>query len=206
MPKDGSKTKIRILDETTQLVLANGFAGTTIDHILERTSITKGAFFYHFKSKSDLAFELMKHFARYDMSELNNALEGTKQYESDPKKRLLMFVQWFIDIFAGLDEPYAGCLYASYTYEPEHFSDEIKDMVVESILAWRKSLVEMINETSAAQSSRISFNAESLADLFTVILEGAFIFSKSLKDPKVTVDQMIHYKNYLELIFAEADA
>ena len=38
---------------------------------------------------------------------------------------------------------------------------------------------------------------DSLADMFTVILEGAFVTSKALKEPKLTANQLRHYKNYL---------
>jgi hypothetical protein len=45
MPKDGNKTRLKILDKTQVLVLENGYAGTTINQILEKTQLTKGAFF-----------------------------------------------------------------------------------------------------------------------------------------------------------------
>lgn len=201
MPRDGSKTRTRILNEATQLVLENGFAGTTIDNILGRTQITKGAFFYHFKNKGDLAKSLMQHFAASDLGELEKALEQTGQYAGDPRQRLLQFVQWFIDIFSKLETPHAGCLYASYVYEPEQFSQEIKDMVADAIIAWREAIVHLLDLASRTTTPQIGYNAESLADLFSVILEGAFIVSKALDDPQLTANQLIHYKNYLELIF-----
>ena len=46
LKKKGLSTKDKILKETKGLVLQNGYVGTTIDMILEKTSITKGAFFY----------------------------------------------------------------------------------------------------------------------------------------------------------------
>ncbi|MBO3697947.1 TetR/AcrR family transcriptional regulator [Roseivirga sp. E12] len=201
MPKDGSKTRYKILDETMTLVLENGFAGTTIDHILERTDITKGAFFYHFKSKADLALSLMEYFARLDIAELNTSIEETAEFSVDPKKRLIKFVQRFIDLMTGLETPYPGCLYASYVYEPEQFGEEIKNIVKESTLSWREAIGELIEQAAAQSKVRIPLDKDSLADHFTVILEGAFIVSKSLNDPKVTANQLIHYRNYLDLIF-----
>ncbi len=200
MPKDGNKTRTRILDEATSLVLENGFAGTTIDLILARTQITKGAFFYHFKSKSDLAFSLMEYFSKKDMNELSSSMADTKDL-LDPKERLLAFVQWFIDAFKDLEAPYAGCLYASYIYEPEHFDQKIKDMVSKSILIWRKEIVDMIKKTTDTYNVNMDFDRDSLADHFTVILEGAFVTSKALNDASVTSKQLIHYKNYLNLLF-----
>ncbi len=198
MPKDGNKTKLKILEETLSLVLDNGFAGTSIDHILARTNITKGAFFYHFKNKADLAHKLMEHFARKDMETLEEVLAETEQYQSEPVKRLLEFVQWFIDEMSGLDAPYPGCLYASYVYEPEQFGPEIKNIVADSTLAWRNALVDLMKATGKPDNG-IDF--ESLADHFNVIMEGAFIISKALNDPKIIMKQLVHYKNYLEQIF-----
>ncbi len=199
MPKDGNKTRIKILDETTQLVLENGFAGTTIDQILARTQITKGAFFYHFKSKALLGLRLMEHFAEKDMAALEASVKATAH--DDPKARLISFVQWFIDEFAELQTPYDGCLYASYVYEPEQFDQEIKDIVANAILRWREVLVEMLEKAEAANGAKITYDANSLADHFTVIMEGSFITSKALNDPALTSNQLKHYQNYLNLLF-----
>lgn len=202
MPKDGSKTKRRILNETTQLVLENGFAGTTIDQILERSEITKGSFFYHFSSKADLALALMDHFVKADMDELQASLEEIQPI-AEPRERLLGFVQRFIDIFEELDTPYAGCLYASYLYEPEQFSPDIKDKVATALLKWREELVLLIEAAAKAHPPKIKLNADSLADLFTVTMEGAIITSKALNEAKLTARQLEHYKQYLALIFAD---
>jgi TetR/AcrR family transcriptional repressor of nem operon len=44
-------------------------------------------------------------------------------------------------------------------------------------------------------------DAASLADVFTVVLEGAFISSKALDEPQVIGEQLRHFRNYLELLF-----
>lgn len=197
MPKDGSKTRLKILEETTNLVFENGFSGTTIDHILERTNITKGAFFYHFKSKADLAFKLMSHFSESDMRMLEEAKVNAINAHPDPKEQLLTFVQWHIDYFDTLTEPYPGCLYASFLYEPGQFDIEIKKIVTNSLLQWRNELMSIMKGIQDKEEIDI----DSLADMFSVILEGAFITSKALNDPKLTAAQLKHYKNYLQLLF-----
>ena len=169
MPKDGTKTRLRILDETKLLVLENGFAGTTIDQILERTGITKGAFFYHFKSKAALAKGLMEYFAKNDLDELEEVLRKTEHLKKYPRKRLLAFVQYFIDALGGQTEPHDGCLYASYINEPEQFSDDIKSIVTDALLKWRKVIVEIIEEVKAVTEVQMQFDADSLADIFSSI-------------------------------------
>ena len=182
-------------------MLENGFSGTSIDQILLRTNITKGAFFYHFKSKADLAKTLIDDFSSEDLADLDEALRETEALTGDPLQRLLQFIQHYIDMMAKLESPYPGCLYASYIYEPSQFSDDIKEKISSSILTWRRELGGMLDETLKTHRMKIPVDKESLADQFTVILEGAFVVSKALNEPQLTAHQLNHYKNYLELLF-----
>ncbi|MEQ9374303.1 MAG: TetR/AcrR family transcriptional regulator [Imperialibacter sp.] len=205
MARDGKPTRDKILAESKTLVLENGFAGTSVDQILERSQITKGAFFYHFKSKADLARTLMDVFSAEDLADLNDALKETASLIGDPRQRLLQFVQRYVDMMAALEAPYPGCLYGSYSYEPSQFSDEIKEKISTAILTWRKALEEMLDETIKTHGMKMPADKKSLADQFVVILEGAFIISKALNDPKITAEQLKHFKNYLELLFEKKD-
>lgn len=201
MGRDGKPTRDKILAESKALVLENGFSGTSIDQILERTAITKGAFFYHFKTKNELAKALIKEYAREDKDVMDRALEKTESLEEDSLNRLLQFVQEFIDMMSGLQTPYPGCLYASYVYEPQNFSKEINDFICESILLWRDTLEELLNSILREYDTRLEVDIKSLADLFKVVIEGAFIVSKALHEPDVTAKQLQHLKNYFQLIF-----
>ncbi len=203
MPKDGRKTRRRILAEAKQLVLENGFAGTTIDQILERTQLTKGSFFYHFDNKADLALQLMEYFVQADMEELELSLSETAALAQAPRRRLLAFVQRFIDIFQELEAPPPGCLYASYVNELDQFGTDVHQRMEEALLRWRVALGALIDETARAHPPVLPVDSESLADLFTIITEGAYIVSKALNAPKMTAEQLRHYKQYLELIFPE---
>ncbi len=200
MARNGKPTRDRILAESKELVFKNGFSGTSIDQILEKTGITKGAFFYHFKSKNTLAQVLIEDFAKDDMAHLNSALSKTEHLESDPLKRLLAFVQEFIDMMDNVSEP-PSCLYASYTHESSQFEDETLQIISETVLLWRQALVELLNKVLLEREMKVEIDITSLADQFTVIFEGGFLVSKILNDPGVTAAQLRHYKQYLTLLF-----
>ncbi|NEQ55059.1 MAG: TetR family transcriptional regulator, partial [Leptolyngbya sp. SIO3F4] len=55
MPRSGEQTKTQILDAAHELVMGHSLAGISIDKVLAKAQVTKGAFFYHFKTKADLA-------------------------------------------------------------------------------------------------------------------------------------------------------
>lgn len=201
MPKNGTTTKEKILSESKRLVLAKGFAGMSIDQILEKTSITKGAFFYHFKSKADLALALMVRFAEDDKKEMEQALKETERYADNPKERLLQFVQYFIDMMAELDGPHPGCLYISYIHEPDSFDITTKTIIADAIVMWRETLLKLIDAVMAKHTPVIDINKETLADYFNVVFEGALVLDKALQKRGFTAEQLVHLKNYYNLLF-----
>lgn len=203
MPKDGKHTKGKILAESRALILKNGFSGTSIDQILKSTGITKGAFFYHFKSKQDLAKALIEEFAREDMSHMHEGLLQTQQVIHDPLERVLQFVQYFIDMMSELEEPNPGCLYASYTYESTQFDQKILDYIGEMVLAWRETYERLLEDVLEHYNLIEDLDLKALADLPTTIFEGSFVLAKVLNEPSHTAGQLKLIKSYLKLLFVK---
>ncbi len=201
MARDGKPTRDNILAQSRALILENGFSGTSIDHILERTGITKGAFFYHFKTKSVLAKALIEEFAREDIGHMERALKETAHLKGDALSRLLLFVQLFIDMMSDLTEPPPGCLYASYLSETNQFDQEIRDFILNTILLWRNTLELLLRDVLKEYDMRIDVDIPSLADLITVIFEGSYVVSKAVNEPDLTAKQLQHLKNYFQLLF-----
>ena len=84
MPKSGAETKEKILGVAEGLVLSYGFAGASIDKVIERAGITKGTFFYHFKSKKEMAKDLIERFHQKDMDQLNQFMARAEKLSPDP--------------------------------------------------------------------------------------------------------------------------
>jgi AcrR family transcriptional regulator len=56
------KMKENILRQAINLFLHKGYRGTTIEDITDSVSITKGAFYWHFKSKDQLLQTIIEHY------------------------------------------------------------------------------------------------------------------------------------------------
>lgn len=54
MPRDGSKTRERILDAANRLFYAEGIRAVSVDAVAEAAGVTKRTLYYHFASKDDL--------------------------------------------------------------------------------------------------------------------------------------------------------
>ncbi len=201
MARDGKPTRDKILAESRALILKNGFSGTSIDNILDKTGITKGAFFYHFKTKSLLAKALLEDFAKEDIFYMNEALEKTEPLKGDALQRLLQFIQEFIDMISDLSEPPPGCLYATYLSENNQFDKEIWEFISTTILLWRSTLEMLIHNVLEENDMKIEVDVASLADLLVVIFEGSYVISKAVNEADLTAKQLTHLKNYFQLLF-----
>ena len=57
--RDLEKSRKEILDVAFWEVFVHGFQGVSVDDIVEKTSLTKGAFYHHFPTKLDLGYVLV---------------------------------------------------------------------------------------------------------------------------------------------------
>jgi TetR/AcrR family transcriptional repressor of nem operon len=201
MPRSGEKTKTRILDAAHELVMGHGLAGTSIDRVLEKAEVTKGAFFYHFKTKADLAHALVQRYADNDAAHLQDQLNRAEKLSRDPLQQVLIFIGLLQEEVAQLADPGGGCLIASFIYQFEDLDAEIRTISAESFLEWRQRLGEKFEAAMAHNPPKLPVKAEELADAIVATFEGGFVMMRVLQDPKQLAQQLTHYRNYIELLF-----
>lgn len=77
------------MDAANDAILTKGFAGTSIDELVEATGITKSGFFYHFRDKGDLARQLLVRFPEEDDSVMDDLTARAQALSDDPMRRFL---------------------------------------------------------------------------------------------------------------------
>ena len=202
MARNGARTRIAIMDAAQDLILQQGFAATSIDQIIERTGITKGAFFYHFRSKSDLAHALVERYAAVDAEHLERTLDRAEKLGRDPLQQVLIFVGLLQQEAYELTEPFAGCLYASYCYEAQLFTEETIGVIRSGVAHWRERFAGKLQAVVDQHPPRLPATAEELSGMILAVFEGSFVLSKALAEPQYIAEQLGQYRNYLELLFA----
>jgi TetR/AcrR family transcriptional repressor of nem operon len=201
--RDPEKTRERILDAAQALILDHGYGSTTVDAVVGRVGITKGAFFHHFGSKSDLALALVERYAQLDREHLEHHMERARKLASDPLQQLLILIGLYEEDFEALAEPFPGCLFASYIYENKLFDAKTIEVLRGSTLMWRHAAREMLEKVAATHPPRVPVDLDSLADLFYALTEGSFIMTKTLGDKTLLARHTRHLRTYLELLFGK---
>lgn len=150
-----------------------------------------------------LAHALVTRYADDDIGNLEKTLDKAEGLSEDPLQQLLIFVKLFEQEIQSLEEPYPGCLFASYLYQSGLFDEEILEIIRQWMLTWPSWIMEKLEKIIQKHSPTQEIDIKSLADMLLVIFEGAFILSQSQNDNKIIAQQLNHYHNYLQLLFEE---
>lgn len=177
MPRDGSATRQRILDTAEQLVIEKGFAATSVDEVIAESRSSKGAFFYHFASKVDLALALVDRYAAADIASLDEALAEVRARTDDPAEQVVAFLRIFEDGADELMSAQSSCLYVAALTERQLADHGTSEPINRAIVAWREAIAAMLRE---ALPDGVDANA--LADHVFVTFEGAFLLCRSTGD------------------------
>lgn len=204
MARDAARTRENIMDAAEALVLQDGFAASSVEAIVDRAGVTKGAFFHHFPSKTDLAQSLVERYAERDARMLEEYMEKAERLHRDPLQQLLLFVGLFEETMREVESPEVGCLFASYCYESGLFEPETHAVITDAMRAWRERIAAKLGEVEEDRDPRVAVDRDSLADMLTVVFEGALVFTRTMEDPAAVAEQLRHYRNYLELLYGEA--
>jgi TetR/AcrR family transcriptional repressor of nem operon len=201
MPKDGRETKEKILHAAESLVLEHGFGATSIDRILERTGITKGAFFYYFKNKADLAHALIDRYVVRDNELLHGLVQRAESLSRDPLQQYLLFIGLMEETLRELTEPLPGCLIASFTYQFQEFDHHTQEAVVSGFKEWHQVLGEKLEAAQNKYTHSIQVKPSEIIDNLLSLFEGGVILSKLYKQSSVLAEQLRHHRNYVELLY-----
>lgn len=201
MAKRGEHSRDRILDAAQGLVMSKGFAGTSIDDILKKAELTKGAFFHYFKGKADLAFALVERHSKKDLAMFEDLAAKAEAESSDPLEQVFLFLEYFEDYVSNSVDPSPGCMYAVYTYESMQFEPAVRDLVADILRQWTSIYVRKFQEVIDRYEPAIPVTARQLAEMIVSVVEGGLVLQRAYGDVRVTSRQSEQFRNYLQLLF-----
>jgi TetR/AcrR family transcriptional repressor of nem operon len=197
MPKDGTATRERILDAAETLVIEHGFAATSVDRVLEAADTSKGAFFHHFPSKSDLGRALVDRYAAADVANLEAALEAVTGI-TDPVERALAFLGYFEDRYQDILKVESGCLYISVLAERHLVDDEAGGPIRAAVTTWREGYAALLRDALGDRAGSVDVDA--LSDHLFTTFEGAFLLCRTTDDPSHMRRQLATFRMLLEAL------
>lgn len=197
-PKQANpQTKTDLLNAAMGLMLEHGYNATTVDQICKAAGVTKGSFFYYFASKEALGQSLLPHF----LATMGALLEqGKHQQVADPLQRLYAYCDDIAIMLARPDVP-KSCLIGNFAQELAPTQPAFRAICNQCFTQWAEQLQQELEAACNQHTPPVSVDSYSLAEHFLATLEGALILAKAQQDLSVVVQNLNHFKRYLELLF-----
>ncbi len=169
-------TRKLILEKAFELVYRNGYQTTSIDDIIATTKVTKGAFFYHFKTKDDMGLAMVHEVMYPGMYEtlvrpLLNAADPVKEIYK-MMKGLLLTNPFFIVAY--------GCPAINLVEEMAPVNADFKVALLKLVTQWQEAIQKSITRGIANGSVRRDVNAKQVAVFVTAGYGGARNMGKLL--------------------------
>jgi TetR/AcrR family transcriptional repressor of nem operon len=203
-PTKGERTRERILDIAYDAIIHKGFAGTSIDELVEAAGITKSGFFYHFKDKGDLARQLLVRFLAEDDAVMDQLTVRAQQLVDDPLQRFLLFLNLYAELVDGMEELHPGCLVASIVYQDQVFDREVQRLNSEAVLRWRERFLGWIEAIDEKYQPVVPMERAVLADGLSAVVEGSIVLAKALDDPKLMGRQLRLFRDMVKAAYGIA--
>ena len=201
MPRSGTATRENLLDAAQALIFERGFSATSVDKVIARAGVTKGAFFHHFKSKAELGRAVIERHAERDRAHCDRTLARAEKLSSDPLQQVLIFVGLLQEEAEELANPVPGCLFASYLYQRLEYPEEVAETTAATLAYWRDAFAGKLRAAAAAHPPRAAISPEDLADTLLAVIEGSYVLSKAKGAPEILARQLGHYRSHLALLF-----
>jgi len=192
--RDLAQTRSQILHAAFDEIYANGFHASSLDAILERTELTKGALFHQFASKLELGYAVVDEvivpmtFERW--------ITPLAAYD-DPLAGILCLVEQNVRD-APQAELHRGCPLGNLVQEMSNTDPEFRRRLRRVIETWIDGLAEHVERGRRTGHVRRSVEPRAVAEYVVVALEGVFAVVKGMRDKSVVPAFVSSMRAYLE--------
>ena len=175
----------RILRAAMELFRKHGFHNTSLARILQEAEITKGGFYFHFKSKEELGFAVLERTKNMWMTNVITAVED----EPNARARIQRMVQIMTQMYHG-EIFHGSALLAVMTAEMMESKSALAEHLKEIFYEWRKSLDVIIDEGKREGLFNERVDSESLALILIGCCQGTTMMGH-LDPDKVDFDLLL---------------
>ena len=186
----GALTRQRIIEEAAPIFNQRGYAGCSMQDILDATGLEKGGVYRHFASKEELAVEAF----RYALA--NTVRTRTEHLEEIPNAidKLRHAIRHFIESPSFLP---GGCPVMNTAIDSDDGNPELRRLAREAIRNWRARLAKIVEDGIRSGEVNKTVEPRRIANTIIATLEGALMISRlegsrnAMKDVQASLETML---------------
>ena len=186
----GEVTRQRIIELAAPLFNQRGFAGCSMQDILEATGLKKGGIYRHFSSKEELAAEAF----RYSLSQAVKIRTPPANPSRGAVDRLRDVIEIFVEKPSSIP---GGCPILNTAIDADDGNPVLRELAREGLKSWRTRISQIVREGISRKEIRKDVEPRALANTIIATLEGALMMSRlessksALTDARRSLEQLV---------------
>jgi AcrR family transcriptional regulator len=192
--RNPDQTRQTLLQAAFDEIYEHGFQAASLDNILSKTDITKGALYHHFRNKKELGYSVVDEIIRPMMREVwLDPFEGV----DDP-------IEGFKRIFEavheakGEDAARYGCPLNNLAQEMSPLDEGFRERIHSVLEMWRTGLAQALRRGQAAGAVRPDVDVDKTATFILAALEGTVGLAKNAQDSAVFDASIYSLEQFLD--------
>ena len=157
--KKSEATRLNILQKAFELIYVNGYQTTSVDEIIATTQVTKGAFYYHFKTKDEMGLAIINELM---IPRFKNTFIEPFQSIVNPLDAIYNLMYSLLIENENLKVEY-GCPASNFTQEMAPWNIEFTKALNLLSQQWERTMIESIEKGKQNGILKANVNAKEVA-------------------------------------------
>jgi len=194
--RDAEKTRSEILRMAFGEIYKHGFQATSVNDIVAKTSVTKGAFFHYFPTKNDLGYALTDEILGEMM--IRRWIRPLNAYRN-PIQGMVRTYRKLMEETTD-EELSLGCPLNNLTQEMSSIDPIFRDKLRAVLSSWIDETEGYLKKAQLGGYLRPGVDTRRAAEFIVMAEEGSGALVKNLMDRKVYLSLYESFKWFLESI------
>lgn len=188
-------TRERILLAADKLFYQYGYHATGLERILQAAQVTKGNFYYHFKSKEALALATMD----WHFEHITQHIKSITTQYSSPHAALFAVLDLFAELITTQKQAGGifGCYFGNFSLELGNENAAVRSKLSDVFKNYQASFAALLAQARQAQELPESIQVEQTAAIIVSLLEGALVVDKANQQAQEIYRAVAFLKRYL---------
>lgn len=186
-------TRLTILNKAFELIYSKGYQTTSIDEIIATTQVTKGAFYYHFKTKDEMGVAIIEEILKPTM--LENFIQPIEN-STNPVEDLYNMISYLL-----LDDPFLqvkyGCPVGNLTQEMTPWNNQFSEALKVLVNQWMETIEKIVSKGQDSGLIRKEVNGKQVSFFIMSGYWGIRNFGKLQDDNSCYFVYLKEFRNYL---------
>lgn len=188
MLSKADRTRQFIIEKTAPIFNAKGYAGTSLNDIIDATGLTKGSIYGNFENKDEVAIAAFD----YNFGNVANLIKSRVEQKNSMIDKLLVYPDTYRN-FLQIKFLKAGCPLLNTSVDADDTHPKLKERAIIALKLWRTSVERLINHGIEIKEIKPNTNATSFAIILMSLIEGAIMQAKltgKLTELEITMDHL----------------